>query len=133
MWVTTSKPTRTSTIQRREGQFDYLLESAKGFADSRNEIAHGIVFRIDQITLFREHLKPNLLKREHYALIPPLYAARPHKKSGLPGYAYTALAMERIAYRLMKLQAEIRTFHSGQIAFAASPHPITRSAASGES
>jgi hypothetical protein len=47
------------------------LREAEEYADRRNEIAHGMVFRIDQITFFRERLKPQLLHREHWALIPP--------------------------------------------------------------
>jgi hypothetical protein len=75
---------RTNPNQKREGEFDNLLTEASGYADRRNEIAHGMVFRIDEITLFRKHLKPQLLKREHYALIAPLYASKAHLPLDFP-------------------------------------------------
>jgi len=109
--------------QKREGQLDELLEQARGYADRRNEVAHGLVFRIDEITFFREQIKPQLLKREHYALIPPLYASRPHRASGLPAYAYTSASMDRLAHRIMKLQLRIRALHSGPDSLAVSPPP----------
>jgi hypothetical protein len=49
---------RGSPCQKREGQFEELMRESLGYADRRNDIAHGIVFRIDEIALFREHLKP---------------------------------------------------------------------------
>jgi hypothetical protein len=109
--------------QKSEGQFDEVLEQARLFADRRNDVAHGIVFRIDQITYFREQIKPQLLKREHYALIPPLYALKPHRATGLPSYAYTSASMDRLSHRLMKLQMRIRALHSGPDALVASPSP----------
>jgi len=114
---------RTNPNQKREGEFDNLLTEASGYADRRNEIAHGMVFRIDEITLFRKHLKPQLLKREHYALIAPLYASKAHLPSGLPAYAYTSNTMDRLAQRIMKLQTRARSMHSGPDALAISPFP----------
>ena len=114
---------RSCPCQRREGRLQELLREAEGYADRRNEIAHGIVFRIDQITFFRERLKPQLLHREHWALIPPLYASKAHYASGMPGYAYTSISMERLAHRLMNLQGRIRSLHSGASALAVSPSP----------
>jgi hypothetical protein len=114
---------RTSPNQKREGQFDGLLTEARGYADRRNEIAHGIVFRISEITFFRERLKPQLLHREHWALIPPLYASKAHRHSGIPGYGYAATAMDRLAQRVMNLQSRIRSLHSGPNSLAISPSP----------
>jgi hypothetical protein len=87
------------------------------------QIWTGIVFRITEITFFRERLKPQLLHREHYALIPPLYASKAHASEGMPTYAYTATSMDRLAQRVMKLQARIRSLHSGPNAMAISPTP----------
>jgi len=113
----------SNPCQRREGQVDELLEEARRYAERRNDVAHGIVFRIDEIALFRQHLKPQLLKREHYALIAPLYASKAHNDSGLAAYAYTSASMEQLAQPIMKLQMRIRSLHSGPNSLAMSPSP----------
>jgi hypothetical protein len=104
---------RAQPSQKREGEFHALMQEAAGYAARRNDIAHGLVMRIDEITVFRQHLKPQLLKREHYALIAPLYASKAHRPDGLPAYAYTSASMERLANRMMRLQQRIRSLHAG--------------------
>lgn len=111
---------RIRPCQKREGEFHGLMQEALGYAARRNDIAHGLVMRIDEITVFRQHLKPNLLKREHYALIAPLYASKAHRPDGLPAYAYTSVSMERLARRMMQLQERIRALHSGPKALTVS-------------
>ena len=111
-----------SPCQKREGRLGVLLQEARQYAKRRNEVAHGIVFRIDEITFFRERLKPQLLHREYWALIAPLFASKAHRVSdGMPAYAYTSESMNRMALRLMNLQGRIRSLHSGPDAFAVSP------------
>ena len=90
--------------QRREGEFHELLRQAKGYVNRRSDIAHGILFRIDPITYFRERIKPQLLKREHYAIILPLYAYRFATPQGFPDFAYTSVEMRRLGQRLWNLQ-----------------------------
>jgi len=99
--------------QRREGEFRNLLSDCRNYAERRNDIAHGMVFRIDRITWFREQLKPKLLKREHYALVPPLYAIRYATQKGYPAFAYTSKEMIRIGQRLVKLRHSIAEFREG--------------------
>lgn len=96
--------------QFRESRFQLLLTEAKGYANRRNDIAHGMVFQIDQLTFFRERLKPKLLKRNHFALIPPLYAIRFHEQTGFPSFAYTSVEMNRLAARLVKLRRAAERF-----------------------
>lgn len=96
--------------QHRESKFCSLLAQARGYADRRNDIAHGIVFRIDPITFFRERIKATLLKREHYALIPPIYSFRHADVQGFPVYAYTSPEMKRLERRLWRLYKEIEDF-----------------------
>jgi hypothetical protein len=114
---------RIRPCQKREGRLDGLLEEARQYADRRNEIAHGMVFRIDEITYFRQRLKPRLLHREHWALIAPLYASKAHRESGMYAYAYTSESINRLALRLMNLQGRIRALHSGPNSLAVSPSP----------
>ena len=101
----TSKPD-----QHREGEFSSLLATSKGYAERRNDIAHGIAFRIDRITWFRNQLKPHLLRRAHFSLVPPLYANRYASSAGFPLFSYTSVEMGRIAKRLLKLQREVEGF-----------------------
>lgn len=122
---------RRNPCQNREANFEQLLNEARLFAGRRNEVAHGIVFRIDEITLFKEQLKPQTLGREHYALIPPLYAFKPHRATGLPEYSYTSVSLERLCKRLMRLQLRIRALHSGPDSFASTMLP-TPPVSSGE-
>lgn len=96
--------------QNREGEFHNLLANATGFANRRNDIAHGIVFQIDKITFFRDRLKPNLLKRDHFAVIPPLYAFRYANAEGFPKFAYTSKEMRTLERRLQKLHKAIEKF-----------------------
>jgi hypothetical protein len=96
--------------QGREGEFSELLSRARLFANRRNDIAHGILFTISRITFFRDKLKPNLLHREHYAIIPPLYAMRHHDQQGLPEFAYTSVEMRRIGTRIWRLQKEVERY-----------------------
>lgn len=96
--------------QKREGQFSELLTIARGFSNRRNDIAHSIAFRIDRITYFRERIKPNLLDRQHFALLPPLYADRWASAKGFPVFAYTSVEMERIARRLVGVADDIVRF-----------------------
>ncbi len=94
-----------------ESEFDRLLTEAKGYSERRNDIAHGVLFPIHEITLFRERIKPDRLHRPHYAIIPPLYASRFHK-AGLPDFAYTSVEMGRLTTRTHRLTQRLVTFRS---------------------
>lgn len=96
--------------QDLEGAFYELIVRARGYSGLRNDVAHGIAFRIDEITFFRRRIKPKLLKREHYALIPPLYAYRKADQNGLPIYAYTSREMNRMFVSIQKLQYDVMRF-----------------------
>lgn len=96
--------------QAREGQFSSLLEQAKGYSHRRNDIAHSMLFQIDQLTFFRNKIKTNLLHRPHYAIIPPLYAVRYATALGLPEFAYTSREMTRIFYRIRQLCQDLETY-----------------------
>ena len=95
--------------QAREGDFDKLLVLARNYSARRNDIAHGIVFRVNDITFFRQRIRPDRLHRNHYILIPPLYAKRSHS-TGLPDFAYTSTEMHRIQRRIENLRMEIRRY-----------------------
>jgi hypothetical protein len=87
--------------QQSEGAFDLLTTAAEGFSERRNEVAHGLVIRIDTITLLRSRLRPSFGGR-HYALIPPIYCLRFHT-DGAPDYAYTSAELSVLSRRLFGL------------------------------
>lgn len=92
--------------QEHEGDLNDLLQHAVSAADRRNDIAHGIVFRIDQLTFFRNKLQVRLWGRPHWALIPPAYLARRHD-DGLPQFAYTSHEIKRTAKNIIELGIRI--------------------------
>ena len=108
--------------QSQEAHFDAILASARGYSNRRNEIAHGMVFRIDVISYFRRNIKPQLLKRPHFAVIPPLYALRAHR-SGFPDWAYNSQMMERLCHRLIMLQKKIREAFGQTLGYTMPPPP----------
>jgi hypothetical protein len=96
--------------QNREGDFQSLMRETTGYADRRNDIAHGILLPIDSIYYFRNRIKPNLLHRRHFAIIPTLYQLRRHDEHGFPEFAYTSREMTRIVQRLKRLSASTREY-----------------------
>ncbi len=99
-----------SPNQNRECEFHSLTIQAEGYAGRRNDIAHGMLFQIDQLTYFRDRIKANLLKRTHYAIIPPLHAFRATSADGFPSYAYTSREMLHLVQRLWALQQSTEKF-----------------------
>jgi len=85
--------------QRTEVIFERLVVALLGFADRRNEVAHGVVypaFKIDG--------------RKQYALIPPYHLLRKHNADGAPTFAYTHHELELLGYRLLKLSTEVEEY-----------------------
>lgn len=97
--------------QSREGDFHEIISLARNYSARRNDIAHGIVFRVNDITYFSQRIRADRLSRDHFLLIPPLYAQRWHSK-GLPDFAYSSVEMQRIENRLDKVRTKIKKFLS---------------------
>jgi hypothetical protein len=95
--------------QHREGDFDRIMDLCLKFADRRNDIAHGILFRVDQIMFFRMRISPKHRNREHFAIIPPLYAHRWHS-TGFPDFAYTSDEISLLVVHLEGLLETIRKY-----------------------
>ncbi len=96
--------------QEQEAKFDDLLKQARGYAGRRNDIAHGMLFPIHEITLFKDRIKPSLLNRPHHAIIPPLFAVRSHTSSGYPEYAYASNEMRTVEARVRYLRGRVERF-----------------------
>lgn len=74
--------------QSMEAQFDCLCKAATGFADRRNEVAHGTVFAVDGLTFFAKKFGS---ATPQFALIPSFYTIKKHTivdGDSAPTYAY---------------------------------------------
>jgi len=76
--------------QDDEGEFLSILTSLRHFATRRNEVAHGIVFDTQPITVFSQNFAPEVRGKPQYALIAPYYQIKQHDDEGMPAYAYTS-------------------------------------------
>ncbi len=87
--------------QELEAGFDEMIQSCAGYSERRNEVAHGFVFPVTELTLFRERFFTNNTKQ--FALIPPYYSIRKHDERGLPKYAYTSVELADLSQKLQSL------------------------------
>ena len=95
--------------QRQEGQFDKLMREYLGFADRRNEIAHGIVHPVSGLTYFRQRTtRADYLVQ--YAVIPPYQVMKRYHDNGVPKYMYASPEMELLMDRLSDLYAGVFDF-----------------------
>lgn len=100
---------QTKPDQTMEGEFDRVCAHAESFSFRRNEVAHGIVMRVDQITFFRNAFNAQGDKWL-YACIPPIYAFRNQDTDGNPTWAYTFANMTTLEGRLIQLVIEAGEF-----------------------
>lgn len=87
--------------QTTEAAFDRIMRMARGFADRRNEVAHGVV------------RKGRLFDAERtvtYTLYPPYYDHLKHDAHGMAAYRYTSENLTKLAFALVKLEDEIDLF-----------------------
>lgn len=96
--------------QHAEGHFDRIVEQVRGFADRRNEVAHGIVFPVHTVSFFMETMKlPS--GNEWWALVPPYHLLRKHDERGAPTYVYTRAELFTLAATLTKVISVIGAFN----------------------
>lgn len=105
----------TKPNQDLEGRLVRLLRATEGFADRRNEVAHGIVMAASNIEYFRIAMKiePTELR---YALMPPYYLLRKHQPDGFPAYAYNAEKLSELHKLLSDLSLQIENFRRSVVA-----------------
>ena len=96
--------------QELEGRLHCLMCLAQGYADRRNEVAHGIVFDIQGITFFAERMEPEARSKPQFAIIPPYQTLRKHDEDGAPKYAYTSEEMLNLRAKLFNLEEKISEF-----------------------
>ncbi len=113
---------RVRPCQTVEGNFQHLILQVEGFSNRRNDIAHGIVFQIDNITFFSEKLLANARGKRQSACIPPYYALRKHA-DGFPSYAYTYQLLMDLQRKLQLLNIKLRYFRSSLAGYCDGWHP----------
>jgi hypothetical protein len=85
------------------------MRNVAGFADRRNEIAHGIVHQVSGLTFFRQRTTlPDY--RVQYAVIPPYHVMKRHHTNGVPKYMYGSAEMAILEQRLITLNLAIWDF-----------------------
>lgn len=78
--------------QKSEGDLFKWILHVEGFADRRNEIAHGIVYMVSLFTFFRQRTdRPDY--QVQYAVIPAYHIAKHHNPNGIPKYMYASPEM----------------------------------------
>jgi hypothetical protein len=84
--------------QDLEGRLQCLLRRIRGYADRRNEVAHGVVSEI----LYSDNSLPSY----GYALIPAPYQNKKLDDTHLPMYAYTSKELQRFTDAFMAVGFE---------------------------
>jgi hypothetical protein len=92
-----------------EGELEAICAAAQGFADRRNEVAHGVVFPSIFLPSFLEDRIGNF---ERWALVPPHFAVRNFNAEGFPTYAYTSRELNILVARLGALHKQIEAFQA---------------------
>jgi hypothetical protein len=97
--------------QPLEGAFDRLSEALDWHSSRRNEVAHGVVFNVANLSYFMQRFGLRTGLRPQYLLIPPLYTVRSHP-GGLPAYAYAYTDLLLLRDRMHILLGEIMDYRS---------------------
>jgi len=93
--------------QGLEGEFNRLCTIASGFADRRNEVAHGIVMEVGAVQFFTQRLLLAMPGRKQHLVVPPYHSIRKHDFVGMPSFAYNAEQLKTLARRLIAFGGEI--------------------------
>lgn len=97
--------------QAAEGYLSRISDLLSGFSARRNEIAHGIVSRVEQMGYFRDHLDPEVRGRPNYMVLPPFHVRKNHSpEHGGPTYAYNYQNMFEIRQDLFTIAVHIHDY-----------------------
>jgi hypothetical protein len=89
--------------QSDEGQLHALLVEVKGYVERRNEVAHGIVVRINNLDYYRKNLSNKDEQPFQFAVVPPYHMVRSHDDDGFPLYAYTSAELATLLKKMVSL------------------------------
>lgn len=98
-----------------EVNFQALVRAAEGFAERRNDVAHGVVMAISDFTIFRERMPADTPSGDRWALMPPLQTIKRHDDDGFPSYAYSSTELKELARLLAILSLEIGDYRKALI------------------
>jgi hypothetical protein len=115
-----------SPSQDREGRFHALLARLQHFATRRNEVAHGIVFNVQNVAAFTRNFAKDALGKPQFLLIAPYYQIKQHDSSGLPAFGYTARTLEAMVPAMGRPYADAHNFREAMLALSqskATPSP----------
>lgn len=107
--------------QQAEGAFCRLVKYAKGFADRRHEVAHGIVRPLQWYGSLLPNVKPPIDGRPRYCLVPPHYQ-RDWFANGVPEYIYTSNELNEIEDRLLDLFDDVMDYRHHYVFTPSPPH-----------
>lgn len=97
--------------QPDEGEYNGLVIQAKGYADRRNEVAHGMVMDVSDFMFWKEKLTLAAPNVPQHLLVPPYYHLRKHDSSGLPTFGYSSVELQALMMRLFRLVNAINDFN----------------------
>ena len=102
----------SNSDQAKEIELHQLLGAMAGFVKRRNEVAHGIVVRIDNVGFFRANLnKPD--RTPQFAVCPPYHMSWGHGEDGLPLYAYPSMQLDTLTKRMLPLFISLADYPKG--------------------
>jgi hypothetical protein len=112
---------RSEPHQTHEGTFDAICAAAEGFAGRRNEVAHGVVFFVNNLPGIRKRfdLRDD---RKQFLLIPPLFAHRNHGPDGLPSWGYAFEELWELMARMLDLSTTTTDYHRCLLGLPAKQH-----------
>jgi hypothetical protein len=96
--------------QSIERQFYKLLERAIGYSGRRNDVAHGIVFAVQETSYFKIRLGQFPPHTNLWLLVPPAYALEKHIGTVRPLYAYSSTELNALAKNLNELSSDLQAF-----------------------
>ena len=96
--------------QSIERQFYKLLERAIGYSGRRNDVAHGIVFAVQETSYFKIRLGQFPPHTNLWLLVPPAYALEKHNGTVRPLYAYSSTELNALAKNLNDLSSDLQAF-----------------------
>ncbi|MER9266608.1 hypothetical protein NKI63_18870 [Mesorhizobium sp. M0410] len=102
---------RRDPHQDHEGALDGLITACKGFADRRNEVAHGMVMDVQTFLFWQDKMKAAAPNVPQLLVVPPYYHVRKHDSLGLPGFGYSSFELSTITNRLLDLSRAIDAFN----------------------
>lgn len=96
--------------QTKEARFLAIAKAAEGFAERRNEFAHGLVTDGRRFIFWRLQMALASPNSAQFLVIPPLHSLKKNDASGTPSFGYSSAELNIIRDRFEDLEAAIHHF-----------------------